>query len=483
MDERNPLILLVDDDKVALALYSKTLTRNGYSNLISCHDSREVLPLLSSHPVTLALLDLSMPYITGQELLEKIREEHPEIPVVIITGEEDVDTAVACMKMGAFDFMSKPVERTRLVSVVRHAIEMRELRIEVDKLKDRVLVGELQNPEAFSEIVAKSDSMHAIFKYIEAVAGSPRPILITGESGTGKELAACAIHRLSRQQGEFVAVNVSGLDDTVFSDTLFGHTRGAFTGADTERRGLIERASDGTLFLDEIGDLETSSQIKLLRLLQEGEYYPLGADVASQSAARVITATNADINSQQSTGSFRKDLYYRLVAHHIHLPPLRERLEDLPLLIDHFFDGAASSLRKRRPSLPKELYTLLGAYDFPGNVRELQSMIFDALSRHEGGALSLSYFRDYMKRHRKSASPDTEGGSAAAPCGESLAGELPVGVEERFSYAGPFPTLKEVEEYLVSEALKKAKGNQSVASQLLGISQSTLSRRLSRKSD
>ncbi len=481
LNGRNPLILLVDDEEVALAVYSNTLKKNGYSNLIACQDSREVLPILSVQPIALVLLDLSMPFITGQELLEQIKEEYPAIPVVIITGEEDLETAVTCMKMGAFDFMSKPVNRTRLISVVGHAVEMRDLQLQVSRLTNQVLVGELQNPEAFSEIVANSETMRSIFKYIEAVAGSPKPILITGESGTGKELAARAIHKLSRPAGEYVSVNVSGLDDTVFSDTLFGHTRGAFTGADTVRRGLIERAADGTLFLDEIGDLEMSSQVKLLRLLQEEEYYPLGSDVAYASTARVVTATNADLGAGQAAGSFRKDLYYRLVAHHIHLPPLRERLEDLPLLIDHFFNEAVSALGKTQPSVPDELSTLLGTYDFPGNVRELQSMIFDALSRHEDGVLSLGFFRDYMKEHRDAAQPE-----GAVLLGGTPPGGVPPGgdsakAKKRLSYSGQFPTLKEVEEYFISEALEKAKGNQSVASQLLGISQSTLSRRLSGK--
>ncbi len=479
---RNPLILLVDDEEVALAVYS---------NLVACQDSREVLPILSIQPISLVLLDLSMPFITGQELLEQIKEEYPAVPVVIITGEDDLETAVTCMKMGAFDFMSKPVNRTRLISVVGHAVEMQELQLQVSRLTNQVLVGELQNPEAFSEIVAGSESMRSIFKYIEAVAGSPKPILITGESGTGKELAARAIHMLSRPAGEFVSVNVSGLDDTVFSDTLFGHTRGAFTGADAVRKGLIERASDGTLFLDEIGDLEMSSQVKRLRLLQEQEYYPLGSDVAYASTARVITATNADLTARQAAGSFRKDLYYRLVAHHIHLPPLRERLEDLPLLIDHFFNEAVSALGKTQPSVPDELSTLLGTYDFPGNVRELQSMIFDTLSRHEGGVLSLGFFRDYMKEHRDSAQPEGVVPAAGAPRGglrpgeSSPGGSLPGGDSaktiKRLSYSGQFPTLKEVEAYFISEALEKAKGNQSIAAQLLGVSQSTLSRRLSGK--
>jgi DNA-binding NtrC family response regulator len=210
-----------------------------------------------------------------------------------------------------------------------------------------------------------------------------------------------------------------------------------------------------------------SSQIKLLRLLQEQEYYPLGSDVAHSSKARITAATNANLRAKQEKGYFRKDLYFRLVAHHIHLPPLRERMEDLPLLIDHFLEEAASSLGKKRPSVPSGLYTLVGTYHFPGNVRELQSMIYDALSRYKGGVLSLAFFKDYMSSHRDSDQP---------------AAEEQMRVSRKLSYSGKFPTLKEVEEFFISEALKKAGGNQSTAAQLLGISQSTLSRRLSGKS-
>ncbi|MDZ7767137.1 MAG: sigma 54-interacting transcriptional regulator [Melioribacteraceae bacterium] len=222
---------------------------------------------------------------------------------------------------------------------------------------------------------------------MEAIAKTNLPVLITGETGTGKELIANAIHKVSGRKGELVPVNVAGVDDNLFSDTLFGHKKGAFTGAEIERKGLIERAEDGTLFLDEIGDLNIESQVKLLRLLQEGQFYPLGSDIAKLSNARIIVATNRSIKSLQSSNTFREDLYYRLRSHHINIPPLRERKKDIPYLIDFFLIRAAKELGKTKPRPPKELYTLLSNYHFPGNIRELEGIIYDAVSLHKSGIL------------------------------------------------------------------------------------------------
>lgn len=454
-------ILVVDDDLVTSELYATVLRAHDLDNLIICMDSRRVMEQLKANRVSVILLDLNMPHISGQELLPEITAQFPEVPVIIITGEEKVDTAVQCMKIGAFDFMTKPVEQARLITAVNHALKIRELQDEVHILSTGDGAQQIKNPDAFSEIVTRSPQMQKLFRYMEAVAGSPKAVLITGESGTGKELVARVMHRLSGNKGSFVPVNVSGLDDTMFSDTLFGHRRGAFTGADTNRPGLIEQASGGTLFLDEIGDLEMGPQVKLLRLLQEREYYPLGHDKPLATDARIIAATNADLNERQKEGTFRKDLYYRLMAHHVHLPPLRHRLEDIPALVSRFLDETSDALKRKKPTVPKELYTLLATYRFPGNIRELQSMIYDAMSRHEGGILSLAVFRAYIEEQTG-----------------STPSEVPITGEQPLSYGGRFPTLREVEEFLFAEAMEKAGGNQSIAARMLGIAQSTLSRRL-----
>jgi DNA-binding NtrC family response regulator len=312
-------VLLVDDEEQSLTSFEMALRSVNLNHFIKCQDSRDVIPLLTEREVEIILLDLRMPHITGDELLPAIISDFPEIPVIMITGANDVETAVKCMKLGAFDYMVKPVERSRLIGGVKRALDLRELQRENRLLKAHVLSDKLEHPEVFSEIVTCSARMRSIFQYVEAIAASPRPLLITGETGVGKELVARAAHRLSRRKGAFVAVNVAGLDDNVFADTLFGHKKGAFTGAEQARGGLLEQAASGTLFLDEIGDLSHPSQVKLLRLLQDGEYFPLGSDLAKRSDARIVVATNQDLNVLQTNGRFRKDLYYRLCDHHLQI--------------------------------------------------------------------------------------------------------------------------------------------------------------------
>ena len=260
---------------------------------------------------------------------------------------------------------------------------------------------------------------------------------------------------------------LQGLDDTTFSDTLFGHKRGAFTGADRLRAGLIEQAATGTLFLDEIGDLPLTSQVKLLRLLQEREYYPLGADLPKPTTARIIVATNRDLLALQESGTFRMDLYYRLMLHHIHVPPLRERQDDIPLLVEFFLQQSADELKKVKPTPPPELFTLLSVYDFPGNVRELQAMIFDAVSRHESGKLSLSSFKEIIQHH-----PSLEATESS---------ESTLTIEALYDSLERLPTLKEAEELLMQATLKRADGNQTLAAMLLGITRQTLHNRLQSK--
>jgi transcriptional regulator with PAS, ATPase and Fis domain len=294
-------------------------------------------------------------------------------------------------------------------------------------------------------------------------------VLITGETGVGKELVARAVHELSGRQGEFVPLNVAGVDDALFSDTLFGHKRGGFTGADRDRRGMIEQAAAGTIFLDEIGDLGLESQVKLLRLLQEGKYYPIGSDVPKLSDARIVVATNRDIADMQQRDEFRKDLYYRLQTHYIHIPPLRERKEDIPLLAERFLAKSAEQLDKKKPTPPRELATLLGTYHFPGNVRELEGMVFDAVSRHQSGVLSMESFREKIGHDQtiRTAEPEAQ---------ESL----PVPEDKRLLFPEQLPTLKETEQMLIAEALERADGNRTIAAQLLGLSRRALSNRLSR---
>ncbi len=303
-------MLLVDDEEASLRSAGLTLEYAGIDNIIKLQDSRQVIPLLANQEVELILLDLNMPHISGEKNLEVITREFPGIPVIVITGINDLDLAVKCMRMGAADYIVKPVDPDLLVARVKRTVEILELAIENSALRNSFLSTELNNPEAFKGIVTRNPAMYAIFRYVEMVAETNRPVLITGETGVGKELIASCIHDLSGRPGEFVSINAAGLDDTLFTDTLFGHEKGAFTGAEQKRAGLIERARGGTLFLDEIGDLEIPSQIKLLRLLQEGEYYPLGSDTPKKDYTRIVVATLHDLQKLQQEGKFRKDLYY-----------------------------------------------------------------------------------------------------------------------------------------------------------------------------
>lgn len=460
-------LLIVDDESDAIDSFEISLRSGRINHFIRCQDSREVMSILSQHEVEAVLLDIRMPHVSGDELLPVIVADFPGVPVIVITGADDVETAVKCMKSGAFDYMVKPAERSRLLAGVKRAIEIRELQRENSRLKIQVLSPELAHPEAFSEIISKSSVMKSIFLYVEAVSASPQPVLITGETGTGKELIARSVHRLSNRKGEFVAVNVAGLDDNVFTDTLFGHKKGAFTGADQARSGLIEKASDGTLFLDEIGDLSIASQVKLLRLLQENEFLPLGSDVTKRSTARIVVATNLDLQEHLASGRFRKDLYYRLQTHHIHIPPLRDRKEDLPFLLDYFLEQSSETLSKKTPTTPKELLILLQCYSFPGNIRELQSMVFDAVSNHKSGILSLETFKPYISHGQSTTVIMAEGDSSMS--------------SSTISFPDQLPTLKEAEDMLVSEAMRRSGNNQAIAALSLGISRQALNKRLSKR--
>jgi two-component system nitrogen regulation response regulator GlnG len=465
-DVSNLPILLVDDDPQVLHSTTIVLRTSGLTHVLPVDDSRNVMPLLAEQDVGALVLDLTMPHLSGHTLLEQVAADYPDIPVILMTATNDLETAVQCMQQGAIDYLVKPVEESRLVASVKRALETRMLRAEVLSLKERLLTDTPHEREAFAEIITQSKDMYAIFRYIEAIARSPQPVLISGETGTGKELVARALHRLSGRPGELVAVNVAGFDDTMFSDTLFGHTRGAFTGAERARDGLMTSTAEGTLFLDEIGDLSIPSQVKLLRLLQDGSFYPVGADRPRQSRARIVCATNCDMMQSVNTGRFRKDVYYRLRTHHLHLPPLRARTGDLSLLVNHFVDKAANVLGKPAPTVPLALYQLLKTYNFPGNVRELEGLIFDAVARHEGAILSLQSFKDTIAG---------ESDLVATEQPEEPATGLVAWSPDRL------PTLKEAEEALITEALSRADGNQGVAAGLLGVSRQALNKRLRRR--
>lgn len=456
-------ILIIDDEINFLNSIQFLLKTEGFTNIICCKDGRDVTKILNNKKFSAILLDLLLPYVSGKELLHIIVTNFPDIPTSIMTGESSIDTAVECIKAGAYDYIVKPIDDNKLITCIKNMIKLNEIQIENQILKERFIPSKLEHPEIFSEIITQNNTMKSIFKYIESISKTSLPVLITGETGTGKELIARAIHNHSGRKGKFVAVNIAGIDNTILTDTLFGHKKGSFTSADSDRCGLLEEANSGTLFLDEIGDLSIDTQIKLLRLLQEKKYYSIGSDIEKVTDVRFIFATNQDLSLSIKEGKFRKDFYFRLQTHKIFLPPLRDRLDDIPLLVDYLLKKASTILNKKILTASQEIYAFLKHYNFPGNIRELEGMIFDAVTRNENGVLELNSFTE--KILIKEMNNDIENYST---------------ILNNINNNKQLPVLKEFENLLINEALKISKGNQTKASRILGISRKALNNRLIR---
>ena len=459
-ESRYPLnpILIVDDEPYILQNFSGVLRANGIDNIFTCGEGRGVLEIMAHEEIEVLLLDLMMPHVSGHELLPQIRELYPDIPVIITTGSMEIATAVDCMKLGVFDYLVKAIEESKLVTTVIRAANLRELQRENLSLKNHLVRQQIEHPEALSDVIIADESMHSLYLYLESIAPSSQTVLITGETGVGKEIVAEALHKLSGRTGSFVSVNAAGLDENMFSDTLFGHVREAFTGAMHDRKGLINTAKNGTLFLDEIGDLNTKSQITLLRLLETREYFPLGSDLPERSDARIVVASNRDITEMVLDGTFRKDLYYRLRTHHVHVPPLRERPDEIGYLFDHFVMKASREYDREISKISPDVYSLLLNYSFPGNVRELRSIVYEAVSMDRGGEIRASDLKAILDENKMLESVH-----------DASHFYIPV---------SGFPTLKSATNFLVEEALRRTGGNQARAAQMLGISPPALSRRL-----
>lgn len=445
-------MVVVDDDPEILVIYRMLLLGHGIEQVVGFSDGNELLPFLRGNQAAAVVLDLALPTITGQELLQRLVGEFPQLPVIVITGHTEVGQAVSCMRDGACDYLVKPINNDRFLAAVNRALELSRQQEAPPRVAE----------QGIPRMITRDPQMLMLLKRIKAVSRSGQPVLITGETGVGKEIVAEAVHLLGGRGGPYVTVNVAGLDDTAFSDTLFGHRKGAFTGADHPRDGLIKKAAGGTLFLDEIGELREGAQIKLLRLIQEQEYFPLGADTASASDAHIVVATNRDPKALLEEGRLREDLFYRLCCHHFHVPPLRDRPLDIPLLLDHFLAKAAQQMGEPKPAYPPELLGMLERYHFPGNVRELQAMAYDAVALHERGTLCLAGFRGKLGRSSHYLACETA--------------EL----ESVTVTFNNFPSMKEAQTRLISEALRIANGNQGVAASLLGITRQALNNRLRR---
>jgi DNA-binding NtrC family response regulator len=447
---QNTPILVVDDDEGLLLSIRATLISAGLPDPALLSDSRRVLDLLRTARFQIVLLDLIMPHLGGMEVLQQIQDEFPDVDCFIVSAIDDVSTAVKAMSTGASDYLVKPLNSERLVALVQGNLEKHRFRDELARLGHAKLFENLKHPEAFASIVAADEAMALIFHQVEAVAGTDYSVVISGESGTGKEMLARVIHQLSRRStAPFCAVNMASFSKTLFEDEFFGHAKGAYTDAGTDRRGFFEAASGGTLFLDEITELDPALQAKLLRVIEEREFYRMGSTEIRSVDVRIVAATNRDIGEEILNGRFRADLFYRINTYNIKIPSLRERKRDILPLARHFLRIHAKSNRKKIVDIAPELGERLLGYEFPGNVRELENMIAAAVLLEKGKHLSLAAARMLLPYE---------------------------GPERRRNVE--LLTLEELERHHIERVLEVTSGNRPKAARILGINPSTIYRKL-----
>jgi DNA-binding NtrC family response regulator len=447
--DTTPLILVAEDEDLMRAIIERLLEDSGY-RVAAVASAEEALEAFAAEDVAVTLTDIRMAGMDGLALLDRIKDIDPEALVVVMTAYSSVDSAVAALRKGAYDYITKPFVNEDLLQSVKNALRQRELFRE-----NRALRRELDRRYSFSEIIGTSESLQQVFRLVEKVASTNTNILVYGESGTGKELVARAIHHNSpRSMRPFVAINCGALPETLLESELFGHTKGAFTGATTARPGLFRSAEGGTVFLDEIGEISQALQVRLLRAVQEHEVTPLGSSAPARFDARIICATNRDLEREVTEGRFREDLFYRLNVIELHLPPLRERREDIPLLTRHFIKRTAREQGQVEKTIEPAAMTALINYNWPGNVRELQN----AIER----AFTLS---------GESIDPDSLPPRVRAAAGTEPAVRDPDGLR---------PTLAEVERRYILDTLASVNQDKTRAANVLGIDLSTLYRKLKR---
>lgn len=450
-DQYTP-ILIVDDDKGLLLSTKAILMSAGMPEPALISDSRRVMDLVERHNFQLILLDLIMPHIGGLELLKQIHEEYPDIQCVIITAVDEAASAVQAMSLGAYDYLVKPLNSEKLIIVVNHAIERYNLKHELSLFEKKQSFSDLKRPDAFKNMIVEDDAMARVFHQVEAVAPTDYSVVINGESGTGKEMLARIIHQLSnRSNAPFIAVNMAAVSKTIFEDEFFGHTKGAYTDAASDKAGFFEAADKGTLFLDEITELEPSLQGKLLRVIEERELYRLGSTEVRYVDVRIIAATNRDINEEIEKDRFRADLFYRLNMYHITVPPLRERTKDIMPLARHFMNIHSRNNHKAIDSIARDMREKLINYPYPGNVRELENMIAGAVLLEKSPTLTL----------------------ASAPELAAVPDPVKTGNNDLI-------TLDELEKGHILKVLKATGGSRSEAAKILGVNTSTVYRKLSK---
>lgn len=439
---KKPLILLIDDDDSLRRVMEYGLVEAGY-RVHAAKSGEDGMALFEKEAPAVVLTDITMPGMSGMDVLKKVRGHDPGIPVILITAYGTIESAVSAMKEGAFDYITKPVSRDELRLTIEKALTMQRLVRE-----NRELRAEIKDRYNFGNIIGTSGKMRALLELAGRVSQSDATVLITGESGTGKELLARGIHHNSRRaDGPFVAVNCAAIPETLIESELFGHMKGSFTNAVRDKEGRFEQADGGTIFLDEIAELRTDLQAKLLRVLQQREVDRIGGTEPIPVNVRVIAATNRNIERSVNEGSFREDLYYRLSVITLHMPPLRERKEDIPLLAAHF-------LRKFDPTgrvgIEQEAMDMLTSYGWPGNVRELENVIERASVLRRGDTITASELPEKLTKKRHGV--------------DGIILNLP---EEGLSLEG-------LEKELIIKALEKFNGNQTRAADYLGISRPTL---------
>lgn len=438
-------ILVIDDEKNIREGLQMALEDDGYE-VLTAADGTAGLQKALSDVVDLIITDLRMPGIGGQELLRRVTSETPGVPVIVLTGHGTVETAVEAMRMGAYDFLTKPLDLDRLSLLVKRALQNREL-----VLRHRELEEQLQSNKTFEHIIGKSAAMEHVFEMIRKVAPSRASVLITGESGVGKELIASAIHNLSpRKDKSYIKVHCAALAESLLESELFGHEKGAYTGAVSQKRGRFELADGGTIFLDEIGEINQNLQIKILRVLQEKQFERVGGEKSITIDTRLITATNRDLEKEVENGTFRSDLYYRLNVVHIHVPPLRERKEDLPLLIAAFIKEFTEENAKSISGIEPKARAALYAYDWPGNIRQLRNCLESAVVMSSDDIIRLSDLPEHVREAEQTAAIRVQIGT----------------------------TLAEAEKHIILETLAAYKGNKSKTADILGIGRKTLHRKL-----
>jgi DNA-binding NtrC family response regulator len=439
-------ILIAEDEQTQRDLLSGFLKKEGFS-VVAVPNGKEVLRNLEHDFFDLVLLDYKMPELDGIHALHEVRKLYPDVPVVMMTAYGSVETAVASMKAGALDYLTKPIDLEELLLIFQKALERSRLIQENRELRAR-----LQERYTFDQIVYASPQMEEVMGLVSRVAPSQATVLITGESGTGKELIANAIHYASPRSGRpLIKVNCAALPEPLLESELFGYEKGAFTGAGQRRIGRFEEAEGGTIFLDEIGDLSPGTQVKLLRVLQEKEFQRLGSNTTLKTDVRVLAATHRDLEEARRKGSFREDLYYRLNVISIHLPSLRERREDIPLLIDHFLKKFSKQNRKPVSNISKEARAVLLRYPYPGNIRELENLIERAVVLCRGDIITTQDLPFHLQE------------------GKSERAERPSSGEK-----GLTDTLEEIEKDLILRALQQHQGIQTKAAESLRISERVL---------